>query len=176
MLRHTGRAILHRKNGQPIHASADTLYIFPPHTLPLGSHSFNDLQRIPFSDIDKVILQKGGNSFTRARKSVSLQIPRTDKFYTSQFQAVRNASVYADSLMQPQNLEEAFPHSGVLRQAFPDKHFRLSVGLSVENNRAEEDALEALENSALPDPEDSYGNRLTFDFLDVSWIISVGRS
>ncbi|MCK4879684.1 MAG: hypothetical protein KAS82_03455 [Bacteroidales bacterium] len=156
-------------SGQPIHAAIDTLYLFPATGLPVGPDWYSKVLRIPFSDIDKILLQKGGNRVTRAHKSVSLQVPKTDKYFTPPFQAVRKASVYSDSLVQEQRLEDAFPHSKVLRQAFPDKHVRISFGLGFGGDRATGDAESALRLSQLPDSYGSYGNSVTVDLLDLSW-------
>lgn len=156
-------------SGQPIHAAIDTLYLFPATVLPVGPDWYGKVQRIPFNDIDKVLLQKGGNRVTRSHRAVSLQVPKSDKFFTSPFQAVRKASVYSDSLVEPQRLEDAFLHSKVLRQAFPDKHFRISVGLGFGGDRATGDAEKAIRQSQLPDPDGSNGNSVAVDLLDLSW-------
>ena len=155
-------------SGQPVHADIDTLYLFPATDFPVGSDWYSKVQRVPFSDIDHVLLQRGGNRFTRARRSVSLVVPRTDKLYTSPFQAIRVASVYSDSLVQPSVLKEAFAHSKVLRQVFPKKHLRISFGLGVGGNNAIFDAEKALRDLPLSNPY-SYQDRVSPGFLDVSW-------
>ena len=71
--------------------------------------------------------------------------------------------------MRPEELEDAFHHSKVLRQAFPDKHLRISVVLGLGGDRATGDAQEALASSQLPNPtgQSAYGGLV--DFLDLSW-------
>lgn len=155
--------------GQPIHTTMDTLYLYPATGFPVGDECFGDILPISYSHIDHLLLQKGGNSVTRARKSVGLQVRETDTLLLSTFQSVRKASVYSDSPVQPKELKDAFPHSKVLRQAFPDKHFRISVGFGFDGNRATGDAEEAIERSQLPYPTSYYGNSVTLDFLDLSW-------
>jgi hypothetical protein len=155
-------------SGQPVHAEIDTLYFLPGTDFPVGAEWYSKVQGIPFSDIDRVLLQKGGNRFTRSRRSVSLVIPRTDILYTGPFQSIRVASVYSDSLVQARVLKDAFPHSKVLRQVFPKKHLRISFGIGLGGSNAIEDAEKALGDSPLPDPY-YHQDRLSLDFLDVSW-------
>jgi len=155
-------------SGQPLHASIDTLYLLPGTDLPVGTEWSNEIQRIPFSEIEEVLLQRGGNGLTRSNVAEGLGIPPKDIFYTKPFQALRNASVYSDSLVQPLVLEEAFQHSHVLRQVFPAKRIRISVGLGIGGNRAAQDAEEALRQSQLPNPEYNYGNRAVIDPVDIS--------
>lgn len=155
--------------GQPIHTTTDTLYLYPATGFPVGIECFKDILPIPYSHMDRVLLQRGGNSVSRAKRSVRLQVPDSDLPLSSTFQSVRKAAVYSDSPVQPEELGDAFPHSKVLRQAFPDKHFRISIGFGIDGNRATKDAEEAIEQSPLPYPTSSYGNRVTLDFLDLSW-------
>jgi len=155
-------------SGQPVHTELDTLYLFPGTDCPVGADWYSKVQGVPFSDINHVLLQRGGNRFTRARRSVSLVVPRSDKLYTGPFQSIRVASVYSDSLVQPSNLEDAFPHSKVLRQVFPKKHLRISFGIGLGGHNVIEDAEKALGDSHFPDPY-YYQDRLSLDFLDVSW-------
>jgi hypothetical protein len=71
--------------------------------------------------------------------------------------------------VKPEELKDAFPHSRVLRQAFPDKYLRISAGLGFGGDRATGDAEEALASSQLPNPVGVYANRVFVDFLDLSW-------
>jgi len=155
-------------SGQPIHAAYDTLYLLPGTALPVGPEWFKDVLRIPFSEIEEVLLQRGGNRLTRSNVADGLGIPQTGRFYSKPFQALRKASVYSDTLVLPQVLEEAFPHSLVLRQVFPAKRIRISVGLGIGGNRVTRDAEEALRQSQLPNPESSHGNRAFIDPVDIS--------
>ncbi len=163
--------------GQPIHASMDTVYLLPGTGLPVGAEWFREVQRISFNEIEEVLLQRGGSKLTRSNISEDLGIPQTDKFYSKPFQALRRASVYEDSLIMPGDLEEAFTNSKVLRQVFPAKRLRISVGLGIGGHRAGGDAEEALRQSQLPYPDDSYGNRAFIDPVDISvrflnrWIV-----
>jgi hypothetical protein len=155
--------------GQPIHASADTLYLYASTGFPVGPDWLNELDAIPLNIINEVLMQKGGNRVTRSHRAVSLVVPSTNRLQDPAFNFVRRGSVYSDSLVSPNELGDAFPHSKVLRQAFPDKHFRLSIGLGFGGNRATGDAEEALGSSPLPNPYEGYGRSATLDFLDLSW-------
>jgi hypothetical protein len=155
-------------SGLPIHAARDTLYLFPDTDFPIGVDWNSEILAIPFMDINHVLLQRGGNSLTRANRSDSIVVPQSDKFYTPQFQAIRNASVYPDSMVNPISLEEAFPYSKVMREVFPRKHLRISFGPGFGALGAAEDAQMALLNSSLPEPF-FYEDRVSLDLLDVSW-------
>ncbi len=163
--------------GQPIHAALDSVYLLPGSALPVGPEWYKDLQRISLNEIEEVLLQRGGSRLTRSNIAEDLGIPQSDRFYSKPFQALRRASVYEDSLIMPGNLEEAFKHSKVLRQVFPAKRIRISVGLGIGGQGAGGDAQEALRQSQLPYPDNSYGNRAFIDPVDVSvrfldrWIV-----
>ena len=156
--------------GQPYHASIDTLYLYPSFGLPVGENLYQDLQKVAISEIDRVRLQKGGNLMTRSRSSSIYQFPKDNKelYHSVQFQAMKTSSVYQDSLVFPESIEDAFPHSRVLRQSFPKKHLRISFGVGFGGNSAMEDAEEALAISPLLNP-DSYQDGISVDFLDVSY-------
>jgi len=156
-------------SGQPLHASLDTLYILPAFDIPAGKEWVDHLEAFPYSDINYMLLQKGGNRVTRSHRASRLVLPVGDKFFTPEFQALRKASVYNDSLVRPQKLEETFIHSRVLRQAFPDRHLRISTGIGFGKSRAETDAVQALEQSQLPHHDGSYKDRRILYQVDVSW-------
>jgi len=154
--------------GQPIHAAYDTLYLLPGNKLPVGADWPDEMLRIPFNEIEEVLLQRGGNKLTRSNVADGLGFPQTDRFYSKPFQALRKASIYSDTLVLALALEEAFPHSQILRQVYPAKRIRISVGLGIGGNRFARDAEEALRQSPLPHPESSYENRAYIDPVDIS--------
>lgn len=156
-------------SGQPVHAGIDTLYLSASGGFPVGPDCYNNLHRIPFHEVDKVLIQKGGNLVTRSRKAESFNIPVENKYFTPGYQALRKAVVYPDSLLIPNTLEEAFPHSPVLRRVFPHKHLRISFSAGFGGDAVLNDARKALLSSTLPNPEDGYDNVAGIDFLDVSW-------
>jgi len=156
-------------SGQPLHASIDTLYILPAFDIPAGKEWTDHIEAVPFSVIDHILLQKGGNRVTRSHRATRLVLSAGDKYFIPEFQALRNASVYNDSLVRPQKLEEAFIHSRALRQAFPDKHLKVSTGIGFGKSRVQADAEQALEQSQLPHPYGSYGDGRILYQVDVSW-------
>lgn len=157
--------------GQPFHASIDTLYLYPSLGLPVGESLFQDLEKVAINEIDSVRLQKGGNLMTRSRSSRIYQIPKNNSklYYTAPFQAVKTSAVYQDELVFPESIEDAFPHSKVMRQAFPKKHLRISFGVGFGGDRAIIDAQEGIESSQLSLPWGAYGQNVTVDILDISW-------
>lgn len=159
----------HQLLGQPIHAGIDTLYLFASTDLPVGPDWFDALEPIALKDIDRLSVQRGGNRVTRARKSVSYQMPPGRKYYTKAYQEVHKSAVYRDSLVIPPDLQEAFPHSQVLRQAFPQKHLRISVNVGMGGNGVQEDARKALEGSSPLSPMDGYETKRAVQLIDFSW-------
>lgn len=157
--------------GQPFHASIDTLYLYPFLGLPVGAKLSQDLQKVAINEIDSVRLQKGGNLMTRSRSSSIYQFPDDHKklYYTAPFQAVKTSAVYQDALVFPERIEDAFPHSKVLRQAFPKKHLRISFAVGFGGDRAISDAREGIQSSPLSSPWGAYGQNTTVDILDISW-------
>ncbi len=156
-------------SGQPVHAGIDTLYLYASTALPVGSDWYGKLHKITFKEIDKVLVQKGGNRVTRSNRSVGYQIPKKDKYFTKGFQEVKRSAVYRDSLVHPRQMKEAFPHSPVMRQVFPHKHFRISVSVGMGGGSVDNDAREALLASPLTTPEGGYGSTASPDIIDISW-------
>jgi hypothetical protein len=156
-------------SGQPIRISRDTLYIYPSQDFPVGPKWAGAIRTVPLNLVDYVLLQKGGNALTHAHRAVRLQIPQTNRVYSPAFQSIRKACVYSDSLVLPRTMDEAFLHSKVLRQTFPDKHVRLSLGLGFEWDRVTGQAEKLLEQIPIPFTVEAYSNNVTVDLLDVSW-------
>ncbi len=156
-------------SGQPVYAGIDTLYLYASTNLPVGSDWFGKLHKIPFTEIDRVLVQKGGNRVTRSTRSVGYQIPNKEKYFTKGYQEVKKSAVYRDSLVRPLRMKEAFPHSPVMRQAFPHKHFRISVSMGTGGGSVDTDAREALVASPLPIPYDGYESTARLEIIDISW-------
>jgi hypothetical protein len=135
----------------------------------VGLDWYGKLHKIPFNEIDRVLVQKGGNRVTRSTRSVGYQIPKKDKYFTKGYQEVKKSAVYRDSLVQPRQMEEAFPHSPVMKQVFPHKHFRISISVGTGGNRVYTDAREVLVASPLPIPYDGYESPVALEIIDISW-------
>jgi hypothetical protein len=156
-------------SGQPIFAGVDTLYFYASTNLPVGTDYAGQIYRIPITDIDKVLIQKGGNWLTRSNRSAGYQIPAQDRYFSQAYKKVKKSAVYRDSLVRPLQLKEAFPHSPVLRQVFPQKHLRISVSVGLGGDGVPADSRAALEASNLPSPQYGYETYAALEFFDLSW-------
>ncbi len=130
--------------GQLVHVSTEEVVLFRGKGLPVGSEWMERMVRIPYDEIDSVLLQKGGNRLLRAKKAEAMDIRQTTPGYYKSYTRLREASIYVDSLAPITTMEEAFKNSTVLRQAFPDKHFRLSFGFGFGGDVASDDLSEVV--------------------------------
>ena len=154
--------------GQQIHLDKDSLYIYPASGIPVGPDWYDKLLKVSLNDVDHVLLQKGGNRYTRDKRAVSYKIPDSFSQLSESIIAIRDASVYRDSLVNPPDLDEAFSHSKVLRRAFPRKHVRISFGLGFGGNGITDDMEEAVEGTPLPTPYTYRDPNVSAELLDIS--------
>lgn len=155
--------------GQPVHAGLYTLYLSESTILPVGPDWFASIHEIPFHEIEKVLVQKGGNLATRAKKSKEYRIPKKSMYVSQGYQELKKSSIFRDSLVYPDKIEDAFLHSPALRQVYPIKRLRISISAGFGGDGVTADARAALEASPLPRPEDGYGSTAAIEILDVSW-------
>jgi len=162
---HAGEHLL----GQPIYAGKDTLYLLASTDLPLELENHEGLHKIPYSEVESLLLQKGGNWMTRSRRSSNYRMPGENISLSKAYQESKKHSVYRDSLSLPLTMDEAFAHSPLLRQVFRRKRLRVSVNMGPGTNRILSDARRALEASSLPSPQDWYGSDAILELFDLSW-------
>jgi len=155
--------------GQQIHASSDSLFIYPGDGLPVGTQWVNDLDVVYVNEIDSVLFQEGGNKLTRNKRSKMLVFPSGNARYSAPHVRIREASVYEDSLYVPSDLDMAIKRSKVMKQAFRQKRFRYSLGVSFGRDVISENLDNMLDESSLPQSYDSYGAYTNGEFLDLSF-------
>ena len=154
--------------GQQIHASSDSLYIYPGDGLPVGTLWADDLEAVYINEIDSVLFQKGGNKLGRDKRSNTLVFPSTNARYSEPHIQLRKASVYEDSLIVPPDLVMAIIHSRVMKQAFRRKRIRYSFGVNFGSDVLISEIQKAIGESSLPYSYDSYGGNVNGEFLDFS--------
>lgn len=156
--------------GQPIHVSRDTVLVYSRMDIPAGGNWQKHLVAVPIAEIDSVALQKGGSGILRARKARAYHMqPGLPEATVSARQQLWNASVYRDSLPAAPDLPEAFSHSRLLRRVFPNKHFRISLGVGFGADVVTDDVSQALLQSTLGKPEQGYGNTTTIELADIAF-------
>jgi hypothetical protein len=158
----------HILSGQLIHASSDSVFIYPGTGLPVGPEWPSDLVSIHVKDINHVLLQTGGNKVWRKKRSKSLVFPSSNPAFSEPHIILHAGSVYEDSLYKPDVLEEAFAFSHVLRQAYPKKRFRYSIGANFGGDVVMDEIRKAMDESGLPGPDYDWSNNNTLEFLDFS--------
>jgi len=154
--------------GQQIHASADSLFIYPGDGLPVGTQWADDLEAVCVNEIDSVLFQEGGNRFGRDKRSNTLKFPSANARYSEPHLQLRNASVYEDSLIIPPDLEVAISQSKVMRKAFPQKRIRYSFGVNFGSDVLISEIQNAIGESSLPYSYDSWGGNVNGELLDFS--------
>lgn len=155
--------------GQQMHASADSLYICGREGLPVGTNWTDELVPVPVNEIDYVLFQKGGNPLGRDKRASTLDFPSSNARYSEPHVQLRKASVYADSLVYPPDLESALSYSKVLKQAFPQKRVRYSLGVNFGRDVVIDEIQKTIEGSPLASSYESYGGHVNLEFLDLSF-------
>jgi hypothetical protein len=154
--------------GQQIHASSDSLFIYPCDGLPVGALWADDLKAVYINEIDSVLFQKGGNRLVRDKRSHTLEFPSTNARYSEPHVQLRKASVYEDSLIITPDLEMAISHSKVMNQTFRRKRVRYSTGVNYGRDVITNDIKSMLQGTSLPKSYESYGEHTNVEFLDLS--------
>ncbi len=155
--------------GQQIHASSDSLFIYPGDGLPVGTQWADGLKTVYVNEIDSVLFQEGGNKLGRDKRSNTLVFPSTNARYSEQHLKLRKASVYEDSLIVPPDLEVAIIHSRVMKQAFRKKRVRYSIGVNFGSDVLLNEIQNAIGESSLPYSSESYGGNVNGELLDLSF-------
>lgn len=154
--------------GQQIHASGDSIYIYPGLGLPVGPHWQKGLVAVDVNEIERVLFQPGGNKLGRKRKAISMVFPPANAAYSEPHVELRNQSVYVDSLYHPPDLETAFGYSDVFNRAYRKKRLRLSFGASFGSDVLKQDILDVLGESDLPMTWDTWGHQANLELLDMA--------
>ena len=156
--------------GQPIHLSGDTVLVYPRMDIPAGGNWQKHLVAVPLAETDSFALQKGGNGILRARKASAYPLqPDLPEATLSARQKLWKASVYRDSLPAAPDLPDAFSHSRLLRSVFPNKHFRISLGVGFGADVVTDDVMQSLLQSPLVKPEQGYGTTTTIELADFAF-------
>lgn len=155
--------------GQQIHASSDSLFIYPEDGLPLGTQWADALKAVYIKDIDSVLFQEGGNKLGRDKRSNMMVFPTANARYSEAHLKLRKNSVYEDSLVFPPDLDQAIDHSKVMKQAFRKKRFRYSIGVNFGSDVLLNEIQNAIGESSLPYSYESYGGNVNGEFLDISF-------
>lgn len=155
--------------GQQIHASSDSLFIYPDDGLPVGTQWAENLEAVSVNEIDSVLFQEGGNRLIRDKKADAMVFPSPDARYSEAHVLLRNGSVYKDSLFDPPDLEVAISQSKVMRKAFRQKRIRYSLGVSFGRDVVSEDLANMLDGTSLSQSYESYGAYTNGEFLDFSF-------
>ncbi len=136
--------------GQLVHINKEDLFIYQGKGLPVGPEWFDEVIRIPLNEVDKILLQEGGKKFFRAKEATTYIIPTPDPEVHLTYNKVKNAAIYRDTLIPYIEMEEAFKRSNLLRKIFPDKHVRITFGVSFGPDVITKDVEELLKDSNLP--------------------------
>ena len=155
--------------GQLIHASGDSLFIYPGDGLPVGTQWAKNLKAVHVNEIDSVLFQEGGNKLFRDKKADSMVFPSHNAQYSEPHVQLRYGSVYIDSLPDTPDLEVAISQSRVMKKAFRQKRVRYSFGVSFGRDVIANDLQNMLKESSLPQSYDSYGGYINGEFLDLSF-------
>ncbi len=155
--------------GQQIHASSDSLFIYPGDGLPVGTQWVGELKIVGVNDIDSVLFQEGGNKLLRDKKADVMVFPSPNARYSKPHVQLRNGSVYKDSLLDPPDLEVAISQSKVMRKAFRRKRVRYSLGVNFGSDVITNDIKSMLQGTSLPKSYESYGGHINGEFLDLSF-------
>lgn len=158
--------------GQQIHASSDSLYIYPNDGLPIGDQWAGDLIMIRSEEIDSVLFQAGGNRLIRDKRANTLIFPSSNAHHSKSYLKIREESVYEDSLVTATDLEVAIKRSKVMKKAFRKKRIRYSMGVSFGSDVVLNDIQKMLEESGLPQSYESYGGYVNGEFLDLSFRVT----
>jgi len=155
--------------GQQIHASSDSLFIYPGDGLPVGTQWADGLKTVYVNEIDSVLFQEGGNKLGRDKRSNTLVFPPDNARISEPHIQLRKASVYEDSLIIPPDLEMAIDHSRVMKQAFRKKRIRYSFGVNFGSDVLLNEIQDAIGESSLPYSYDSYGGNVNGELLNLSF-------
>ncbi len=83
---------------------------------------------------------------------------------------LRTWSVFEDSLLFTDDLKKLPAYSSAVRKAFPQKHFRISMGVNLGmRGFLEQNMRDVLEASGLPEWNESYSRMLGLEYVDFSW-------
>ena len=155
--------------GQPVYFGRDSVMIYPKTRLPVGGEWQNDLVAVPLYEVTSMALQPGGNWIRRSGSSRFYALkPAGTETTAKAIRKLHNATVYRDSLVPAQELTDAFSHSRVLRQVFPNKHFRISLGVGLGGDVVADEVTAALRSSPLGEPEYGYGQTADFEWADLA--------
>ncbi len=155
--------------GQPVYFGRDSIQVYPKTRLPAGGDWQKDVVAVSLSEVTGMALQPGGNWIRRSGRSRFYALkPAGTETTAKAIRKLHNAAVYRDSLVPAQELPDAFSHSRVLRQVFPDKHFRISLGVGLGGDVVADDVDAALSSSPLGKPEYGYGQTADFEWADLA--------
>ncbi len=89
--------------------------------------------------------------------------------YGKEITKLHEWSVFSDSLIYTSDIEMIPLHSRAMRRLYPQKHFRITLGLNWGINSLENDMRDAISSSGLPPWQEYNQTALGFQFLDFSW-------
>jgi hypothetical protein len=198
--------------GQPVHFDMQKLLLYPSDSLPLNLEG--KMLSIPFADIDRVSLNRGGPvtpglasgiiigigvgigigaiagspgaafilgnlmGFLGGVSGKAIQVSSTSAElklkpeylnYQEEITKLHEWSVFKDSVIYTGDINLLPVYSRAMRRLYPQKHFRITLGLNGGLNSLENDLQAEISSSGLPPPEEYYHSALGFEYLDFSW-------
>ncbi|MFO7670441.1 MAG: hypothetical protein R6W31_12335 [Bacteroidales bacterium] len=198
--------------GQPINFDMAELLLFSSDSLPMDLEG--KLVSIPFADINKVDLDRGGpvtpgltsgiivgisagiaigfgfgspgaalilgnamgvlgglagKGIHHTATIAELELDSYRLNYNEELKKLHEWSVFRDSILFTDDMNQLVVHSAAIRRLYPRKHLRISFALNWGFNTLENEMLDAVSSSGLPSWQYFRHTSMGFEYLDLSW-------
>jgi hypothetical protein len=110
-----------------------------------------------------------GKVVQRSATSADLELKSYNLNYGDELRKLHEWSVFRDSVLFTDDMNQLVVHSAAIRRLFPRKHLRISFALNWGFNTLEHEMLGAIETSGLPSWQYFSHTSMGFEYLDFSW-------
>lgn len=113
-----------------------------------------------------------GKAIQRSSSSAELDLDPQNLKYPQELIKLNEWSVFKDTLIYTKDINQLPAHSRAMRRLYPQKHFRISLGLNWGVNSLEKDMRNVIQSSGLPPWQIYNHTAMGFEYLDLSWRFS----
>ncbi len=94
---------------------------------------------------------------------------KTETIYPGEKSVLKESAILSGKMDLPNNIDLLLASSRAVRKVFPDKHLRISFGMSIGPDMVNKGLTDMIESTSLPEITEYRYGPIAFEFFDISW-------